>query len=270
MAEHMLMIGCGNMGQAMLARWLEMGALNDMHLTVVKPSPLPDALVNQNVSWLPSLEDLPRNVAPSVIWLAVKPQKMTEIVPLLRPYFPKDSLYCSMAAGLPFARYQHWLGDAVPIMRIMPNTPVKIGAGVVSMVANAHVRADQLSMMHHLLAPLGMVATLPDESLMDAATALAGSGTAYVYLFMEALIEAGVRHGLDASLVRDMAAHTVLGASQMALCESDISLPILRASVTSKGGTTEAALQQLEKNNALRQLMQEAISAAIARAESLK
>jgi pyrroline-5-carboxylate reductase len=264
------MIGCGNMGQAMVRRWLDTDVLNDVCLTIVKPTPLPENICSPTIKWYSSLKEADLSYSPTIIWLAVKPQKMAEIVPTLPHYFSKETLYCSLAAGLTCSHYEALLGRITPILRIMPNTPVSIGKGVISMVANQHVTNEQKSEVEKFLNPLGVIVPLENESLMDAATAVAGSGTAYVYLFIEALMDAAIANGIDSTLAHAMAVQTVLGAAELALKEKNISLELLRAFVTSKGGTTEAALQQLEKNNALRHLIKEAASAAMARAQALK
>ncbi len=259
MQHDIVMVGCGNMGLAMLRRLLE----NTPHnFYVVKPTKLPDDLL-ERVFWASNVTKLPHDLQPKMVILAVKPQIMQQVLQGLRGIFGANTLFCSMAAGLNTQFYHDILGQ-VPIIRMMPNTPVAIGEGVVALYG-----AHEKTFINQLFASLGRLIWLEDEHLIDVATAISGSGSAYVYLFIGALADAASSLGIPHEVARQMAQQTLLGAAKMATQNPDKSLQQLQAEVTSKGGTTEAALQQLQKNDALKQLVFQAVEAALVRASEL-
>jgi pyrroline-5-carboxylate reductase len=261
----MLMIGCGAMGKAMLARWLHSNALASV--TIVKPTPLVDEWwAHTGVKCYETMAEVP--TTPACIVLAVKPQMILQIMPEVRARFGITPLYITIAAGITLSSYRMMLGENIRLIRAMPNTPVAIGAGVTSLTATDTVTDSERESTEMLFAALGSVAWLESEAHMDIATALAGSGPAYAYLFMEALVEAGVAHGLSVETAKMLVMQTMLGSVQLAV-DSVPSLQELRAAVTSKGGTTEAALQQFMENGGLFSLTASAINAALKRADSL-
>ncbi len=267
----LLMIGCGHMGQAMLTRWLEMDVL-PKQVVVVKPSPLPNMLAMQDkIHWHATLDEV--TMSPAAILLAVKPQHLPELLPALAHRFGTAPLYISIAAGCTLAFYRQMLGDTVRIVRAMPNTPVMIGEGITTLITAIPLDTTEQQPLDNWFNALGDVYWLEDETLMDTATAIAGSGPAYVYLFMEALAAAGTTHGLPDEMALQMAIQTVHGSAQMAQQQATSKHPhiltALREQVTSKGGTTAAALQQLMDNPTLFTLMDQAVQAAIDRARRL-
>ncbi len=205
----------------------------------------------------------------SAVWLlAVKPQTMryvaTELVPQALQTRP---LVISIAAGIRSADLDRWLGGNHAIVRAMPNTPALVRSGASALYANALTSDAQKSVAESILRAVGVAVWLEDEALMDAVTALSGSGPAYFFLVMEALEEAGVKSGLTRATARLLTLETAFGAAKIAL-ESNESTAELRARVTSKGGTTEQALKVLEQGR-LRELFEAAFKAAEARSVEL-
>lgn len=190
-----------------------------------------------------------------VVVLAVKPQQMREAVkPLVGQL--GNQLVISIAAGLRVSDIARWLGNYGRIVRTMPNTPALIGAGITGLYAAPDVDAEQRQLADTILAAVGSTVWVEDEVQVDAVTAISGSGPAYVFYFIEALEAAALELGFDLPSARKLALETTLGAARLA-ARSDDAPAILRERVTSKGGTTEAALRSLESDS---------VSAAIARA----
>jgi pyrroline-5-carboxylate reductase len=246
--------GMGKMGSALSHAWQKAGmpkksiTINDVHGTGAKS--------------LDKIHDVPQCVI-----LAVKPQSMNDILPELAEKFGNKPLYISIAAGKTTAYLKKHLGD-VAIVRAMPNTPALIGAGVSALYANKKVTGKQKKTAEKLLQAAGKTVWVSDESHMDAVTAISGSGPAYVFLFLQSLIEAGVSHGLPEKISRQLAIETLIGSSKLAASTKE-SLTKLRENVTSKGGTTEAALAVLMKNSNLQSLLTEAVAKAVSRSKEL-
>ena len=180
-----------------------------------------------------------------VIVLAVKPQQMRDVALDLVEGAPRDSLYISIAAGITLRHLSDWLGDDRAIVRCMPNTPALIGCGAAGLFANTHVNSDHRAIANQLLESVGIAVWLDEENLMDAVTALSGSGPAYFFLLLELLEQAAVELGLPTRLARSLAIETARGAAELA-ASSDDDPATLRKQVTSPGGTTERALATFE------------------------
>lgn len=185
------------------------------------------------------------------VWvLAVKPQQMKEVVMQCRPYLQPDTLVISIAAGITSETLGRWLGSTeqpwVRLVRCMPNTPALIGAGATGLLAGAGVDAQDKAVTELLFKAVGQFSWFDSDDQLDAVTALSGSGPAYVFLFLEALIEGGTQLGLSPEQARKLALATLSGATELAALSPD-SPATLRERVTSKGGTTTAALQVFEQ-----------------------
>ena len=202
------------------------------------------------------------------IVLAVKPQVLATVASLYAGHAARGSLILSIAAGRTLAAVASWLGEDAPIVRAMPNTPAAVGRGISVAVGNARVDAAQRRLADELLAAAGEVAWVDDEALIDAVTAVSGSGPAYVFLLAEYLADAGTKAGLPAALAARLARATVAGAGEL-LHRSDEPAAELRRRVTSPGGTTEAALDVLMAADGLAPLLCEAVRRAAARAREL-
>ena len=208
----------------------------------------------------------PASLNCEVLVLAVKPQQMREAVKPLIGQLGKQ-LVISIAAGLRVADMARWLGGYSRIVRTMPNTPALIGAGITGLYASPDVDAEQRELADTILGAVGSTVWVEDEAQVDAVTAISGSGPAYVFFFIEALESAALELGFDLPSARKLALETTLGAARLAANSNDAPA-VLRERVTSKGGTTEAALRSLE-NDAVRAAIARAAHAAAARGREL-
>ncbi len=203
----------------------------------------------------------------SALVIAVKPQTAPEVMPSLAPFVTASTVVVSIMAGRPLQFLERAL-PAAALVRAMPNTPAAIGRGITVAVANARVADAQRALVHTLLSAVGTVEWISDERLIDAVTALSGSGPAYVFLLAEAMARAGVAAGLPSGLSERLARATVAGAGEL-LYRSPLDAAGLRQNVTSPGGTTAAALEVLMADDGLAPLMTRAIAAATRRAREL-
>lgn len=261
MTSTVVLVGCGNMGYAMLGGWLKSGRLSPENVWVVEPSPtLRERAAALEAHALQDSDTLPPDLRPDLVVFAVKPQVMRDVVRGYRRFADGQTTFLSIAAGTSIATFEDILG-AVPIVRCMPNTPVAIGKGMMVTVANRLVTDSALATIDGLLAASGKVAKINDEAQMDAVTAVSGSGPAYVFHFIEALTVAAQNAGLAADTAKLLAMQTVYGAASLA-AESNDDPGTLRQQVTSPNGTTAAALAVLMGDNRLTQLVTEAVEAA--------
>ena len=266
-AGTLVLAGCGQMGSAMLRGWLASGVAK--RLMVVEPAGTPPALGGADrVTWHRAAEDLPADVAPDAVVFAVKPQIMDDVLPPYRRWAGPSTLFVSIAAGKTIAGIARHLGEDAAIIRCMPNTPAAIGRAITVACPNPRVTARQRALCEGLLAAIGDSAWVDDEALMDAVTAVSGSGPAYVFLLIEALAAAGTRVGLAPDLALLLARATVAGAGELARQSPD-SPARLRENVTSPGGTTRAALDVLMGENGLPELLERAVAAATTRSREL-
>lgn len=201
-----------------------------------------------------------------VIILAVKPQQLRDVVTQLKPHL-SGQLLLSIAAGIRAEDISRWLGGYDAIVRSMPNTPALIGKGVTGMVAMAGVSAEQRQAADNIMRAVGATVWLDDEALIDSVTAVSGSGPAYVFYFIEAMQQAATELGLNAEQGTQLAIATFTGAAELAAQSAD-QVSVLRDKVTSKGGTTYAALTSLEASGVKASIV-EAIKAAAARGKEL-
>ncbi|HYD96408.1 MAG TPA: pyrroline-5-carboxylate reductase [Noviherbaspirillum sp.] len=201
-----------------------------------------------------------------IIVLSVKPQQMKEVVLQLQPHL-SSQLLLSIAAGIRAVDLSRWLGGYDAIVRTMPNTPALIGKGITGMVASAGVSAQQRDAADAIMRAVGATVWLDDEALIDPVTAVSGSGPAYVFYFIEAMQQAAQEMGLSAEQGTQLAIATFVGASQLA-AQSTEPVSLLRERVTSKGGTTYAALTSMDASG-VKQAIVAALKAAAARGKEL-
>jgi len=260
----LVLVGAGKMGGAMLDGWLARG-LPPKKLIVLEPKPSKaiKALTGRGVRINPKGDVGP--VAALVI--AVKPQTAPEAVTLLAALVDSKTVVVSIMAGRTIGFLERHLPNAA-IVRAMPNTPAAIGRGITVAVGNRRVTAKTRKLAHGLLAATGPVEWIGDEALMDAVTAVSGSGPAYVFLLAEAMAQAGVAAGLPAALAEKLARETVAGSGEL-LHRSALPAATLRRNVTSPGGTTAAALDVLMGRDGLAPLMTRAVKAAAKRGKDL-
>ena len=203
-----------------------------------------------------------------VVVLAVKPQVMEGVASALASNISRvQPLVISIAAGIPETALRQWLGDKTAIVRCMPNTPAMVQSGATAMYANPFVTDEQRSIAESILRAVGIVIWVDDEAMMDAVTALSGSGPAYIFLFIEALQSAGQELGLAEETAYLLALQTVFGAAKMAL-ESQEDATTLRQRVTSPGGTTERAINTFHEGG-FEKLVSKALHAAAQRSREL-
>lgn len=268
MTATVVLAGCGNMGFAMLSGWLKSAKLYPGEVAVVEP----DAQLRQRAAELGAAVfsqagALPDDLEPLIVIFAVKPQVMREVVPAYRR-FSASAAFVSIAAGTGMAVFEEILGKQASVIRCMPNTPAAIGKGMMVTVSNGNVSAGAEAFVRDLLSASGAVARIESETLMDAVTAVSGSGPAYVFHFIECLTAAGEKAGLPAETAKLLAMQTVLGAASLA-AESGEEPAALRRQVTSPNGTTAAALDVLMGGGRMKTLVEEAVEAARRRSAEL-
>lgn len=267
MARTLLLVGCGKMGGAMLGGWLERD-VDAAAVTVVEPQGGDAIRDRHGVAVVADAAALAADYAPDVVTFAVKPQGMDGIVPAYRRFVRPGTVFLSIAAGRTIASFARHLGERAAIVRSMPNTPAAVGRGITVACPNRAVSPAQKKACHGLLEAVGEVAWIADEALLDAVTAVSGSGPAYVFLLIECMAQAGVAAGLAPDLAERLARATVIGSGELAR-QSAEPASTLRENVTSPGGTTEAALEVLMGTDGLRDLMTRAVAAATRRSRDL-
>ncbi|MDJ0894019.1 MAG: pyrroline-5-carboxylate reductase [Alphaproteobacteria bacterium] len=262
-----VLVGCGKMGGAMLDGWLA-GGIAAAGVIAVDPQIDERWRARAGVSVIDGADDLPHDLTPAVVVLAVKPQTMDAAIGAYRRFAGPETLFLSIAAGKPIAYFHQHLGANAAVVRAMPNTPAAVGRGITVCCAGAGTSAAQKTMAGALLAAVGAVEWVDDEGLIDAVTAVSGGGPAYVFLLIEVLAEAGVAAGLPEDLAMRLARETVSGAGELAR-QSDDPASVLRQNVTSPGGTTAEALKVLMADDGITPLFVDAVAAATRRSREL-
>lgn len=263
-----VLVGAGNMGFAMLRRWVDKPG---NRIVVLEPAqPLRERAEQIGVVAYADASDLPADLRADVVVIATKPDVVGGMVELLAPLLGAEGLLISVAAGIDIATMAKRAGRELAIIRCMPNTPAAIGEGMIVCCPSATAGPAHRARAEDLLSAVGQIAFIDDEALMDAVTAVSGSGPAYVFHFIEALAEAGQAAGLDGALALRLALQTVYGAAKLAI-ESAEQPDVLRKQVTSPNGTTAAALGVLMRDgDGLGALLNEAVDAARLRSIALR
>jgi pyrroline-5-carboxylate reductase len=257
------LVGAGRMGGALLRGWLAAGYPSSS-IAVKEPHP------SQELAGLlrdRGIPDVPR-AAPDVLVLAVKPQIMAQVLKETAASVGQNTAVLSIAAGRTVAGIANSLPPGTGIVRAMPNLPAEIGRGITAAYPNEHVTPAQRDLCETLMRAVGQVSWIDDESLIDAVTAVSGSGPAYVFYLVECLAKAARDAGLRDELARQLAQATVTGAAEL-LHRSPLSPAQLRENVTSPGGTTAAALSILMREQGLEKLLRDAVAAAAKRSHEL-
>ena len=261
------LIGAGKMGTAMLQGWLASG-VSATDVVIIDPAPPPETaelIAEHTIVHNPDLSTVD-DIA--LIIVAIKPQMIAEVLPAVKGLAKQSPLVVSVVAGTKIATFQHHFGSNTPVVRTMPNTPAAVGRGITAMVASGEVTDDQRELARQLLQAIGKVVEINDEDLIDAVTAVSGSGPAYIFYLTECMTEAGKALGLPGDVAETLARETVAGAGEL-MHQSGISATTLRENVTSPNGTTYAALQVLMAEPGLSQLMKLAMAAAEHRSREL-
>jgi pyrroline-5-carboxylate reductase len=254
------------MGVALLRGWLHHG-LDRKAVIVVDPSPPADSAAFITAAGVRDVPKTPADVTARAIVLAVKPQIIAAVMPSLRGLIGKGTVTLSIAAGTTLANLEDGLGKTA-IVRSIPNTPAQRRRGITVAVANRKATGAEKALVTELLEAVGEVVWVKDEAMIDAATAVSGSGPAYVFLLAECLAEAAVAEGFSPKVAEQLARATVAGAGEL-LHHSKLPAAELRQNVTSPGGTTAAALVKLMAKNGLAPLMKKAVAAARKRSKQL-
>ena len=267
MNDGIAFIGGGNMARSLIGGLVAQGR-DPATIRVAEPVPaLRDALAAD--FGVGAFESGAQAIEGASTWvLATKPQVLRAVCESLATQAQAaQPLVVSIAAGITAAQLERWLGGNIAVVRTMPNTPALLGAGVTGLYASVRVDAAGRAFAETLLSAAGKTVWIDDENLMDAVTAVSGSGPAYVFLLAEAMVDAGIAEGLADEAARTLALQTVLGAARM-LTESDVDAAELRRRVTSPNGTTQAAVETFEAGG-LRALVADAIHAARVRGAEL-
>ncbi|HPQ96587.1 MAG: pyrroline-5-carboxylate reductase [Thiothrix sp.] len=262
-------IGAGNMARSLIAGLAREDDNHSLVLRVADPDQTQLDIIRRHFPGVTPFTDNLQAVADAnMVVLAVKPQTMPGVVRSLAGFFrDQPPLFVSVAAGVTVASLQQWLGSPLPVVRCMPNTPALVQAGTTGLYASSQVSSKQRSLAESLLRTVGVTLWFEEESQLDTVTAVSGSGPAYFFLVMEAMITAATGMGLTPEEARLLVVQTAFGAAKLAL-ESEDAPAELRHKVTSKGGTTEAAIRQLESGD-LAALFDQALHAAARRAREL-
>lgn len=262
----LLLLGCGKMGGAMLAGWLELGL--PAETVVVEPHAAAMAAFAGRVRHATSIAEIPAGFAPAAVILATKPQEAPNALPGLAHLVAPETVFVSIMAGRTVASMTALLGEGARIIRAMPNTPAALRLGFTVACPGPGVSEAQRALADRLLGAIGEAAWVEEEALIDPVTAVSGGGPAYVFLLAEVMEKAAISQGLPPELARRMARATVAGSGAL-LGASAEDAAQLRRNVTSPKGTTERALAVLMREEAWPALMQEAIAAATARSREL-
>lgn len=263
----LVLVGAGKMGGAMLEGWLAGGA-DPRRIVAMDPAPPPemkqliarhDIRLNPEVATIRDAE---------VVVIAVKPQLMEEVLPGIVSLKSSKPLVLSVAAGKTIASFERHFGSDAAVIRTIPNTPAAVGRGITAMASNPHVSPAQQALARTLLEAVGEVVTVDNEAMIDAVTAVSGSGPAYVFYLTECLAAAGEKVGLPKELAVQLARATVAGAGEL-MRQSGTEAGVLRQNVTSPKGTTYEALQVLMADDGMMPLFEKAIAAATRRSREL-
>lgn len=257
----LLMIGCGKMGGALLARWASLSAHT---ITIVDPS-IQKSLAG--VSFKREIADL-SDARFDIIVIAIKPQLIETVLPAYRSHLAESGCIISIAAGYSVSSIEKHIGK-LPIMRVMPNLPAQIGRGVSALYANSKCSQAHIALAHALTDAVGYTLLVDSEDELDRVTAVAGSGPGYVFEIARCWIEAAEKLGFSSKKARELVLNTLMGSIELGL-KSDQSMTELRNSVTSKHGTTEAGLKALTKDSKLEELFDSTLKAAYQRAIELR
>jgi len=251
-------IGCGNMGSAIIKGIKDKGLFEEIRVFDKNPEKL-------NIDGIKKSE-LSDTAECDIVVLAVKPNVIYDVIGEIKDYTGKNSIIVSIAAGQSIERMEKAFGKEIKIIRVMPNTPLMVGAGMTALSPNKLVSEDELLKVKEIFSSSGK-AEIVSESLMDAVTGISGSSPAYAYMFIEALAKAGIEHGMSEDKSYTFAAQSVLGAAEMVL-KTGIHPRTLKENVCSPGGTTIEAVKVLEERD-LDGIIMEAVSRCVEKSKSM-
>ncbi|MBP7710596.1 MAG: pyrroline-5-carboxylate reductase [Rickettsiales bacterium] len=262
--KNILFLGCGKMGSILAKNLLEQKAGS---IAVLEKS---DKNKISGLKYFKTTAELPKTYQADLVFLAIKPQDAKEILTSFSQakIFSKNTIFVSILAGKKVNFFENIFGKNTKIIRSMPNLPIEDSQGVFSFFANKNITAADSKKLTKIFEKFGTAFELKDEKLFDAATAIFGSGPAYIFLLQEIFTEIAITHKVSKDAASQLVKQLFLGSALMS-CNSQLNFADLRESVTSKGGTTDAALQILQKKSALKNLLSDAVAAAAKRSEEL-
>lgn len=265
--KNILFLGCGKMGSILVKNLLEQKSAKPSQISILEKS---ENNRIDGLNYFKNVGGLPKNYQADLVFLAIKPQDAAEILSEFAQakIFSKNTIFISILAGKKIAFFENIFGTQTKIIRSMPNLPIEDSQGVFTFFANKNVTATDSKKLLKIFEKFGTAFELKDEKLFDAATAIFGSGPAYIFLLQEIFTEIALSHKINKEAATALVKQLFLGSALMS-CNSDLDFSTLRESVTSKGGTTDAALQILQKNSALKKLCADAIDAAAERSNKL-
>jgi len=260
-------IGAGNMASSLAGGMIAKG-MDPINITLCDINEQQLAQMRKQLQVNTTRDNINGCQKADVVVLAVKPQVMEQVLEPLQGLFQqRKPLLLSIAAGITLDKLQQWTGAELPIVRCMPNTPSLVETGATGLFANTNVTATQREQARTIMAAVGLALWVESEDQIDAVTAVSGSGPAYFFLVMEAMVAAGTALGLSEQVAKQLTLQTALGSAQMAIT-SDVEPAELRRRVTSPGGTTERAIGIMEDNK-LRDIFAEALQGAYQRSKEL-
>lgn len=265
--EQLLLVGCGKMGSALLRGWLAKGISPERVTCVLGSESSAESVAEQYGVKAIAPDQLSSIAQPDYLILAVKPQHFQTILPHYRQ-LAASACVISVAAGAKIENIASILGQEIPVIRAMPNLPSIIGKGMTGMVRNSYVSAQQVDFCTYLFDAVGKGIWLEEEALINAVTAISGSGPAYVFYFVECLIESAISLGIPKTLAEELALQTVTGSAAL-LEGSPVSPSEWRCQVTSPGGTTEAGLDILMSADGISKIIRQATENAMKRSIDL-
>jgi len=264
--QQIVFIGAGNMAEALIKGIINSGVTSEKYITATDPNAA-------RLSWIQEEYNIQTNSSNTdaiekavIIILAIKPQMFPEVLKEIAPYIRDHQLIISIAAGITTSKIENILGKNTTVIRVMPNTPALVQKGVTAITKGTSATEKDELIANKIFGSVGIVLNVK-ENLMDIITATSGSGPAYIFYFMEAMIEAAEEHGLSKTDALNVVTETICGAGKLVLLSHEPPEE-LRKNVTSPGGTTQAALEVLEKNN-FKKLTKEAVAAAASRSKEL-
>lgn len=260
-----LLVGCGHLGSALLKNWIAQHAWPGGFAVVgrSKPDFLPKDIPYHGVD-----DPLPPSLQPAIIIFAVRPDQLLPCLPVYYSFFEKGAMGISTAVGKSTNQIQQMLLNKTKLVRVMPNLPAEVGLAATAAYANKNMTDDDKKHIDALFGKIGRLVWLPDENMMEAVTAISGSGPGYTFLFAQYLLEAAEAMGLPTEIATPLVRATIAGSGQM-LLDGSKAIPELAASVATKGGTTAAAFDIFNHEEILKKIIQAAVSAAKRRADEI-
>jgi len=265
--KNILFLGCGKMGSILAKNLVEEKSFKPSQIKVIEKS---DNNKIAKLSYVKNTSQLPKNYSADLVFLCIKPQDAKEILTEFSKtkIFHQNTIFISILAGKKIEFFENIFGKKAKVVRSMPNLPTQDSQGVFSYLPNKNIKKSEQEFLAKIFEKFGTAFEVKDEKLFDVITAIFGSGPAYIFLLEEIFTEIAIKHGINKDNASQLIKTLFLGSSLMS-CNSDLDFSKLRESVTSKGGTTEAALNILQKNSSLKNLFNKTIDAAVKKSKEL-